>query len=514
MAGQAEETSGKSGMSDMGDKSQLDDDAGPYRSTGVKVLGVTAAVLLVALVAGGLPATSAAGGTSGGETAPTTGLADYLPAPVLVWVVILLGLSAFFSGSETAFFSIHRLRLRVIAEEQTLSGRLITTMMQAPGRLLTTILVGNTMVNVLISVLLGTRVQLYFERAFGWSRPVAYPAAVAACTVVLVFFGEISPKIVAVRAAEPLARLVALPLSLTDRILAPLRNGLLHLTDLIFRVIRFNEIHAAPFITDEELKAALSTGESHGAIEKGERQMIQGILEFTDTRLREVLTPRPDVVSLSFLATVQEALDAYREHEYSRMPVFEEDMDHIRGVIVMKDLLPAIAKGDMSRPVGAFLRPPLFVPETMTVPQFVRSAQQGRTHLGIVVDEYGGTAGIVTLEDAVEEVVGDIMDEDEQETPSYERLGENIFRVEGGLPLDELSEILRIKLEDEEHETVAGYLMQMSDRILQAGDVLEQQGMRFVVERCEGKRVESVRIELVPDPEDAPAVDEGGAQAQ
>ncbi|HPJ99883.1 MAG TPA: CNNM domain-containing protein, partial [Candidatus Hydrogenedentes bacterium] len=327
-------------MSDMGDKSQLDDDAGPYRSTRAKVLGVTAAVLLLALVCCGLPAASAAGGASGGDTGQTTGLADHLPAPVVALVVILLGLSAFFSGSETAFFSIHRLRLRVIAEEQTLSGRFITTMMQTPGRLLTTILVGNTMVNVLISVLLGTRVQLYFERTFGWSRPVAYPAAVAACTAVLVFFGEISPKIVAVRAAEPLARIVALPLSLADRILAPLRNGLLRLTDLIFRATRFNEIHAAPFITDEELKAALSTGESHGAIEKGERQMIQGILEFTDTRLREVLTPRPDVVSLSFSATVQEALDAYREHEYSRMPVFEDDMDHIRGVIVMKDLLP------------------------------------------------------------------------------------------------------------------------------------------------------------------------------
>ena len=496
----------------MGDESQLDDDAGPYRSTRAKVLGVTVAVVLLAVVFGGQPAGSAADAAVGVDSADAAGFTDFLPVPVLAFVVVLLGFSAFFSGSETAFFSIHRLRLRVISEEQSLSGRFITTMMQSPGRLLTTILVGNTTVNVLISVLLGTRVQHYFEHTFGWSTPVAYPAAVAACTAVLVFFGEISPKIVAVRAAEPLARAAALPLSLADRVLAPLRNGLLRLTDLIFRATRFNEMRAAPFITDEELKAALSTGESHGAIEKGERQMIQGILEFTDTKLREVLTPRPDVVALPFSATVQEALDAYREHEYSRMPVFEDDMDHIRGVIVMKDLLPAFAKGETDRPVSAFLRPPLFVPETMTVPQFVRRAQQGRTHLGIVVDEYGGTAGIVTLEDAVEEVVGDIMDEDAQELPPYERIGENVFRVDGGLPLDELSEILRIKLEDEEHETVAGYLMQMSDRILEAGDVLEQHGVRFVVERCEGKRVESVRIELASGSDGAPAAEEGGAQ--
>ncbi|HOD51760.1 MAG TPA: hemolysin family protein [Candidatus Hydrogenedentes bacterium] len=496
----------------MGEKTHVDDDAGPYPSTRAKVLGALVAVAFLGVLFIGFPAGWSAGAAVSGEPADTVAFTDFLPVPVLVCVAVLLGLSAFFSGSETAFFSIHRLRLRAISEEETISGRFITNMMKSPGRLLTTILVGNTTVNVLISVLLGTRVQRYFEHAFGWSTPLAYPVAVAACTGVLVFFGEISPKIVAVGASETLARLFALPLSLADRVLAPLRNTLLRLTDLLFRVTRFHELRAAPFITDEELKAALSTGESHGAIESGERQMIQGILEFTDTKLREVLTPRPDVVALPSNATVKEALEAYRENEYSRMPVFEEDMDHIRGVIVMKDLLPAIAKGDTARLASDFLRPPLFVPETMTVPQFVRHAQQRRTHLGIVVDEYGGTAGIVTLEDAVEEVVGDIMDEDEQELPPYERVAQNVYRVDGGLPLDELSEILKIKLEDEEHETVAGFLMKMSDRILQPGDEIEHYGVRFVVERCDGKRVESVRIEMTPAPDRTDAAQEGAPQ--
>lgn len=496
----------------MGETSQVADDAGPYRSTRAKTVFVIAGAVLLFAFLGGLPAGLQAGVAEKAETGQSTAFTDYLPVPILAVIVVLLGLSAFFSGSETAFFSIHRLRLRAISEENTISGRLVTSMMQSPGRLLTTILVGNMTVNVLIAVLLGTRVQHYFEHAFGWSTPLAYPAAVAACTTVLVFFGEISPKIVAVRTAETFARAAALPLNLTDYILAPLRNSLLRLTDLLFRITRFDELRAAPFITDDEFKAALSTGESQGAIEKGERQMIQGILEFTDTRLREVLTPRPDVIALASSATVQQALEAYREHEYSRMPVFEEDIDHIRGVIVMKDLLPAIAKGDTARPVTDFLRPPLFVPETMTVPQFVRHAQQRRTHLGIVVDEYGGTAGIVTLEDAVEEVVGDIMDEDEQELPPYERLDDDIYRVDGGLPLDELSEILRIKLEDEEHETVAGFLMKMSDRILEPGDVVEHYGVRFVVEQCEGKRIEAVRIELTSARAASEGPEEGGQQ--
>jgi CBS domain containing-hemolysin-like protein len=472
---------------------------------------------LVFVLLGGLPhelGQRASGATVEGASANATrSFYDFLPGHILIAVAALLGFSAFFSGSEIAFFSLHQLRLRAMSEEPGFTGRLVSAMMRSPGRLLTTILVGNTIINMLIAVLLGTRVQHYFEHAFDLSAPVAYPAAVAVVAAVLIFFGEISPKVVAVRTSETWARLACAPLRLADRVLAPVRNGLIWFTDRLFKVTRFHEVRAAPFITDEEFKAALTTGESHGVIERGERQMIQGILEFTDTKLREVLTPRPDVVALLSTASVGEALDTYREHEYSRMPVYEEDIDHITGVIVMKDLLASVAKGELDRPVSAFLRPPLFVPETMTVPQFVRNAQQQRTHLGIVVDEYGGTAGIVTLEDAVEEVVGDIMDEDEVENPPYKRIDEGVYRVEGGLPLDELNEVLRIKLEDEEHETVAGFLMKMGDRVLEPGDEVEHYGVRFVVEKCEGKRIETVRIELPPSASEGGETGEGGQES-
>lgn len=488
----------------------MDEDAGPYRSTRIKALApIAAAMILLALL--GTLSDGPVAEAAVNEGTEAVRFSNYLPLPLLVALVALLAFSGFFSGSETAFFSIHRLRLRAMAQEQSISGRLVTAMMQSPNRLLTTILVGNMLVNVLIAVLLGTRVQHYFEGAFGWSALLAYSVAVALVTTILVLFGEVFPKILAVRTSETFARITAVPLRTTDRLLAPLCKSLLRLTGLLFHMTRFHELRAAPFITDEEFKVALSAGETQGAIERDERQMIQGIIEFTDTRLREVLTPRPDVVALPSSATVNEALETYREHEYSRMPVFEEDIDHICGVIVMKDLLPALVKGESSQPVSAFLRKPLFVPETMTVPQFVRHAQQHRTHLGIVVDEYGGTAGIVTLEDAIEQVVGDIMDEGEQESLPYEHLGDNAFRVEGGLPLDELSDMLRIKLEDEEHETVAGFLMKMSDRILEPGDEVEHYGVRFVVERCEGRRVESVRIELTASAPPVNTNEEGGA---
>lgn len=425
---------------------------------------------------------------------------------VLVAVAVLLCFSAFFSGSETALFSIHRVRLRSMREEGTWSQRLVAEMLEHPGRLLTTILVGNMIVNVLIAILLGSRVEDLFLEAFGWSVPTAYLAAVGVCTGLLVFFGEISPKVFAVRAGESLARVVVAPLMMTDMVLAPIRSGLLRLTDALFRVTRFHELHAAPFITDDELKSVLSEGEAQGVIEKDEREMIQGILEFSDALLREVLVPRPDVIALSADATVADALAALREHGYSRMPVYEDDLDHVVGVLVAKDLLPSLGKDEMNRPVRALARAPYFVPATMTVRQFIRGAQRHRSHLAIVVDEYGGTEGIVTLDDALMEVVGDIQDEDEQEEPDFEQIGERAYRVKGSLPLDELSELLGVKLEDESHETVAGFLMNQTNKVPEPGDGIIHSGVRFTVEACDGKRASTVRIQLLKDSqEDGPS---------
>ncbi len=418
-----------------------------------------------------------------------------LPAPVLLLLGVLLFLSAFFSGSETAFFSINKLRLRAMRDDERPTARAVARMMEQQGRLLTTILVGNIFINVLIGVLMGSRVEQLFQYSFGLSPFIAYPVAIAVATGSIVFFGEILPKVLAVTTSEGFARFAVLPLRASDRVLTPLRDGVMRLTDLIFTLIRFHERRAAPFITDEELKAVISDTKVEGSIEEEERQMIQGILEFSNVLLREILVPRPDVVALPQDATVACALDTLREHEFSRMPVYEEDLDHVIGVLMTKDLIPCFAKGELDRPVRDFVRPAHFVPETMKVRQFVEDAQRRRTHLAVVVDEYGGTAGIVTLEDAIEEVVGEILDENEKSQTPHELLGENMYRVEGGMDLEELSELIGIEVRDEEHETVAGFLMNHSDKVLEAGDRIEHDGVVFTVESTEGKRVNHVHIE-------------------
>lgn len=422
----------------------------------------------------------------------------HLPPPVLLMVAVLLMCSAFFSSSETALFSLHKLRLRTMRQERDVTGPLIARMLDSPGQILTTILVGNLIVNVTIGVVLGTRVEAMLQDSFGWSAPLAYAVAVGATTAVLVLFGEITPKVFAVSASEPLARTVAVPLLLVDKLLAPLRDALLRVTDFLFRITRLHELRAAPFITDDELRAVLTHGETRGVIEEEERQMIEGILEFSDALLREILVPRPDIVAIPESATIREALGVLREHEYSRLPVYRDDLDHITGLLVGKDLLPRVARGELDRPLKELARPIHFVPETMTVQAFVKDAQRHRAHLAVVVDEYGGTAGIVTLEDAMEEVVGDIMDEGEHEEPEYEQVSEGEYRVDGGLSLDELSELIRVRLEDESHETVAGFLMNQTEKIPEVGDRIEHSGVVFTVEAVDGKRASTVRVQILP----------------
>jgi CBS domain containing-hemolysin-like protein len=436
----------------------------------------------------------------------------YFPLPVVAGICVLLFCSAFFSGSETAFFSITKLRLRSLKKEGSVTGTLIAQTMEHPGRLLTTILIGNMIVNTLTGIILGGRAEVFFSELAPQLHPVvSYIFAVSVVTVLLVFLGEISPKVFAVQASEQVARAVVFPILAADRLLAPLRDGLLGMTTLLFKVTRFHELRAAPFITDEEFKSALTDGEAQGVIEEDERQMIQGILEFSDALLREILVPRQDAIALAEDSTVDQAHALYREHHYSRMPVYRENMDQIVGTLVARDLLPYISRGEIDRKLQGLIRPAHFVPATMTVQQFVRDAQRHRTHLAIVVDEYGGTAGIVTLEDAMEQVVGDIMDEGEQEDPGFTQMDEGVYALEGDFSLDDLNELLGTDLHDEEHETIAGFLMHRSEKVLEPGHTLESDGVRFTVAECEGKRVSSVLVKVLRNIEasDAPPHTEG-----
>lgn len=481
----------------------MDDDSSPYRdqSASIRFVRVIASLMTgVALVAAVLYASNAhvQEYTPADGVAAPSGVLDIFTPGALLAILLLVAVSAFLSASEVAFFGIHQLRLRTMREGPNAAERQVGNMMSHPGRLLTTILVGNMIVNVLIGVLLPSRLLQVFVELLAMPSALALALTALLSTLFLVYVCAITPKVIAARVPESFATAAAFPMRTIDVVLEPVSRLLLGLTDFLFRITRFDNIKAAPFITDEEFVGLLTRGEAQGVLEEQEGQMIQGILELSDAKLREILVPRPDVIAISSTATVEEALALFRQHEYSRMPVYSDDIDHIVGVLVAKDLISAANEGDYQAPITPLMRRPRFVPETMTVQAFVKYAQRARTHLAIVVDEYGGTEGIVTLEDAVEEVVGKIHDETEKEDVRYRKIGDNTYRVDGNLSLDELSDLIGLSIEDEEHETVAGFVMAQASKILETGDNVLYHGAEFLVEAVDGRRAARLRVHVDP----------------
>ena len=481
------------------------------RTSLITGIWVAAVLLLLAGAEGDGPAAAAEGAPAAAleqadGTAPPLPWSEAIPPATIAAAAFLLVCSAFFSASEVAYFSLQRTHLGSMRDGKSWAGRLAAQLMQHPGSLLTSILMSNSIVNVLLSVVVAAPVERMFEESFRMPPTLSYPLAVAVTTFLLVFFGEITPKVLVVRTSQAYATAVAPALFLVDKGLGPLRNGMIAFTAFLFRLTRFSEMRPAPFITDDEFKALLSEGEASGVLESDERQMIQGLLELRDVTVGEILVPRPDVVALPEEATVGEALERMRENALARIPVYREDLDHITGVLHTKDLIPSLTHHDLDRPVKPLVRKALFVPETMSVDDLVKTAQRQRKHLAVVVDEYGGTEGIVTLQDALREVVGDV-GEDEAREPEYTALEDGRWRVAGGFGIDELEELTGVEVDDEEHTTVGGFVMDRLEKVPEVGDSVEVAGVRYRVERVDGKRVERLLVERLDERGEAAAAE-------
>jgi len=444
------------------------------------------------------PETAASMGAEGGLSAPGAPLWSAILTPsALAASIVLLALSAFSSASETAFYSLNKMQLRAMRESGHLLDRLVAQLMEHPGNLLASILMANCIVNVLLGVVLAPRVEELFKQAIlptSVSYPVvSYASAVFITTAVLIVFGEITPKVAVMGYTESFSRAAALPLHFFGAVFKPIRVTLMSFVGFLFRVTRFSEVPPAPFMTDDEFKVLLTEGEASGVIEEDERQMIQGILEFSDAMLRSILVPRKDMLVLQENATVGDALALVRAQEPSRIPVYGENLDDIRGTLYAKDLLPYVANAALDQPIKPLLRKAHFVPETMSAADFVKTAQRLHTHLAIVVDEFGGTEGLVTLHDAISEVVGDI---DEEEGSAYTEEAQGVYRVDGTFPVEGLKELTGVTIEAEEHTTVAGFLLEQIDKLPEVGDKVAHAGILFTIEAVDGKHAARVRIRV------------------
>lgn len=417
-----------------------------------------------------------------------------------IFLVFLILLSAFFSSSETALTSFRRTRVKHLAEEGNANAQLIQNLIEQPSRFLSTILFGNTLVNVAIAILTG-RIFSFFV-----SAKYSEIAATAAATIVLLVFGEIGPKSVAAERPESFSLIVARPISWLSKALYPVVNIFIHIAETFFvRATREGRRRPSPFFSADEIKTILSLSEEQGVIEEDERDMLHSIFEFGETVVREIMVPRTDMICLNAEATIDEALDTTLKYGFSRIPIFEENLDNVVGILYAKDILKKMKEKNGKIVPIKLARPPHFVPETKKVDDLLREMQKNKIHMAIVVDEYGGTAGLVTIEDIIEEIVGEIFDEYDTEKIMIEPIDENSYMVDASLPLDELNDLLEdVTLEGDNWDTVGGFVYSQIGKIPKPGEKVSYENVDFIVEKVLKQRITKIKI-VKNSPQEEPA---------
>jgi CBS domain containing-hemolysin-like protein len=326
-------------------------------------------------------------------------------------------------------------------------------------------------------------------------------------TLLLFIFAEVTPKTFAIVRTDSVALFIAPFIAFLGRILGPLAKALLRLANILMPGKGLRE---GPYITEQELRASAEVASSEGEIEEEEKELIHSIFEFGDTIAREVMVPRPDIVACEDTCTLRDVQTLMLEHGYSRIPVFHEDLDDVVGVVFAKDVLRALHQGKMDMPLADIVRPAHFVPESKKATDLLKEMQQEKFHQALVTDEYGSVTGIVSLEDLLEELVGEIADEYDMEEPEMVELGDGVFRVSGKTSIDDVNEMLDVRLPDEEWDTVGGLVLDIFGKIPVAGEETDFQGLQFRAEEVQGRRVATVVITRPPDvPDEDDVTDDG-----
>jgi CBS domain containing-hemolysin-like protein len=402
-------------------------------------------------------------------------------------LVFFILCSAFFSVSETALFSANRVVLRQRRAQGDRRARTAYNLLNQASELLTTILAGSTMATIAATVVSTSIALTLVGRGGEW-------VAFLGTTAVVLILAEIGPKTLAARHADRLALAIAGPISTLMRVFTPLIRVLSLIATTLIRPFGGHITPRAPLVTEEQLRFLVEVSEEEGVIEEKEREMIHSIFEFGDTVVREVMRPRVDIVAAPAEATVNGAIGLMAEHGHSRLPVFEGTIDHIVGVVYMRDLIPALRQGRLDLPVSEVRRPAFFVPETKKVDELFKEMQQRKVSMAIVLDEFGGTAGLVTVEDLLEEIVGEIQDEYDLEEKPIQLLDANTALVNARIHVEEINELLGTRLPQEDVDTVAGLVYSLFGRVPSQGEQVTLPGVELKVEKTLGQRITRVRI--------------------
>lgn len=419
----------------------------------------------------------------------------------LVVVAILVFLAACFAASEGALLALSRLRL--LQHEHGDDAKNLERLVSDRGNYLTTILVGNTII-----LLAADSLATWAAIQYGIWKPVLLATVVM--TIVMLVFAEVLPKMIVVQHPTHWARRMAPFLNVMARLLRPITWALVGITNWLIRLFGGDPNAPGPYVTEEDIKALVSVGETHGALEEEEKEMIHSIFEFGDTVVREVMTPRTDMICADVEDPVSRGVELVIREGYSKIPVYEENIDHIVGVVHDRELLLAVSRDEERTLLRSIMRPVKAIPENKPVDELMREMQAEKVSVAIVVDEYGGTAGLVTMEDLLEEIVGEIMDEydaEQQDLPPEIKEAQNgDVIVDARMNIDDVNEKLGLNLPTEDFESIGGYTFGLFGRVPMPGEHLSiDGGLTLVVEKTAGRRLLSVRIKK-------PSLDAAGGQ--
>ncbi|MCU0365122.1 MAG: hemolysin family protein [Ignavibacteriaceae bacterium] len=416
----------------------------------------------------------------------------------VILLLVLLLLSAFFSGSEVAFFSIKQKNLDEDFKSSKLIHRYASNLIAFPRRLLITILVGNTLVNVAASII-AVSIALEIAYIYQVKVNVILTIQIILITIIILLFGELLPKVFASKHPNFSVKITAIPLYLFSLIIYPVSESITELIRLTFSKIKFDKSKSA--ISEKEISDLAELGHERGTLEEDEQEIISSFVEFKSVLVSEVMTPRVDIIAFPFNVSSEVLIETINKSGFSRFPVYKENLDKIIGIVHAKDLLPYLQNKSFvkAETIRKITRDVLFVPERKMISEMLKEFQQKKMHLAVVVDEFGGTSGLITLEDIIEEIIGEIWDEHDPEENSIKIISQDKISVLGKVPVTELNELIGTDLipASDDYDTVAGLIINQAGHIPKEGYSFDLNNYKLTVKEVLKKRIKRIELDRV-----------------
>ena len=412
----------------------------------------------------------------------------------IIFIIFLLLLSALFSGSEVAFFSINNLLKEQLSRLDSKRAKNVLKLIENPRKLLIAILIGNTLANVTLASF-SAILMMELASTGATSQEVAVLLNIIVITFIILVVSEITPKIFAIKNPLKLALNLSYFILFCYYLVLPISYVLAKLMAYLTKILRLKESEQESMLQTSEFQALLDMSEEQGELEQEEKEMIHQIFEFGDTTVREIMVPRTDMICVDFDTTISDLIAVIKSKGHTRIPVVRESIDKIVGIVNAKDLLPFMGNSTQNPDLLKMARPAMFVPESKKIDDLLRNFQSEQQHMAIVVDEYGGTSGLVTLEDVIEEIVGEIRDEYDKEQSLYKKIDNKTIMVDAKIDIESLNDLIEINLpESDAYDTLGGFILENIGSLPEENQIIDYDEFEMVMEKVEKNRIVSVKI--------------------